>query len=228
MKDSGTPPRRHKAQGSRRPPRTETRARVRELHAQGLTLAEIARELGLSTPTICYHARSLGIPKQEKFSRRYDWSDVQRYYDAGHSITDCQKHFGFARKTFWDAAVRGDIITRPNGIPLDKLLVAGPKRHRGSIKVRLLSAGLKENRCEECGIADWRGKPLSMALHHVNGDGNDNRLENLKLVCPNCHSQTDNFAGRNVRRLRRARIPRGALPWSQIELVRLPVRGTAA
>jgi 5-methylcytosine-specific restriction endonuclease McrA len=37
-------------------------------------------------------------------------------------------------------------------------------------------------------------------LHHVNGDGRDNRLENLQLLCPNCHSQTDNFAGRNVRR----------------------------
>jgi 5-methylcytosine-specific restriction endonuclease McrA len=39
-----------------------------------------------------------------------------------------------------------------------------------------------------------------MALHHINGDGRDNRLENLQFLCPNCHSQTENFAGRNVRR----------------------------
>jgi hypothetical protein len=40
---------------------------------------------------------------------------------------------------------------------------------------------------------------LSLALHHRNGDGEDNRLENLELLCPNCHSQTDTFAGRNRR-----------------------------
>jgi len=43
------------------------------------------------------------------------------------------------------------------------------------------------------------GDPLALALHHVNGDNCDDRLENLALLCPNCHSQTENFAGRNVR-----------------------------
>jgi 5-methylcytosine-specific restriction endonuclease McrA len=60
--------------------------------------------------------------------------------------------------------------------------------------------GLTPPNCECCGISEWLDRPLSLALHHINGDGHDNRLENLQLLCPNCHSQTDNFAGRNVQR----------------------------
>lgn len=201
---------------------------MRKLYEHGRTLAEIARELGLSKPTISYHARHLGIPKQERCNRRYDWAEVQRYYDGGHSITECQRHFGFARTTFWDAVNRGAVVTRPQAMPLDELLVVGGVRHRGHVKRRLIGAGLKENRCEECGIDEWRGRPLSLALHHVNGDGKDNRLENLLLLCPNCHSQTDNFAGRNVKRVRPRDLPEGAIPCSELRYVRLPVRGNAA
>ena len=75
---------------------------------------------------------------------------------------------------------------------------------RTHLKRRLLNEGLKRNRCEVCGITEWLGRPLSMALHHVNGDGRDNRLENLQLLCPNCHSQTENFAGKGRRRLEAA------------------------
>lgn len=84
--------------------------------------------------------------------------------------------------------------------PIDDLLVAGRKRSRGHLKTRLVKEGLKQNRCEICGITEWLGRPLNMELHHVNGDGDDNRLENLQLLCSNCHSQTDNWGGRGVRR----------------------------
>jgi hypothetical protein len=66
--------------------------------------------------------------------------------------------------------------------------------------IRLLAEGLKENRCEQCGISDWQGKPLNMQLHHLNGNGTENRLENVVFLCGNCHSQTDTYGGRNGHR----------------------------
>lgn len=52
--------------------------------------------------------------------------------------------------------------------------------------------------CSECGIsAKWNGKPLTLHIDHINGVNTDNRLENLRRLCPNCHSQTDTFCGKN-------------------------------
>ncbi|TMK71331.1 MAG: HNH endonuclease, partial [Actinobacteria bacterium] len=75
--------------------------------------------------------------------------------------------------------------------------------NRTHLKNRLLKAGLKKNRCERCGISEWLGRPLNMQLHHINGDGKDNRLGNLELLCGNCHSQTPNYGGRNGHRRKR-------------------------
>ena len=95
---------------------------------------------------------------------------------------------------------RGAVVPRPQALPLEELLAADTPRGRKNIKHRLIAAGLKQNRCEECGIARWRERPLSLCLHHVNGERHDNRLENLVLLCPNCHSQTPNFGSKNCRR----------------------------
>lgn len=177
-----------------------TRRRVAALLAKGLSRAEAARQLGLSKSTVAYHARRLGAPVDPRGARRYDWAAVQAYYDAGHSVRECQAAFGFSKQTWHAAVKRGAIKARPHGMPIEALLVAGTYRGRYNLKLRLLRTGLKENRCEACGVTEWHGQPLTMALHHKNGDRHDNRLENLALLCPNCHSQTDNFAGRNARR----------------------------
>jgi AraC-like DNA-binding protein len=178
-----------------------TRDKVEHHLAEGLSQAEIVKRLGLSKSTIAYHCRQLGIRADPRFARRYDWSEVQRAIDEeGLSMTQCRKRFGFAHETWAGAVKRGDLVPRPHKIPIEELFVAGPRRQRGHLKFRLLREGLKENRCELCGLDEWRGKPLSMQLHHINGDGTDNRLENLQLLCGNCHSQTHNWGGRGVRR----------------------------
>jgi hypothetical protein len=94
---------------------------------------------------------------------------------------------------------RGRTQPRRNGRPLEDILVLGPPAlNTHDLKLRLVRAGLLTWRCATCGLTSWRGAPLSLHLDHVNGDRCDNRLENLRLLCPNCHSQTDTFAGRNI------------------------------
>jgi DNA-binding CsgD family transcriptional regulator len=173
-----------------------TREEVRALLAAGVSRAETARRLGISKSTVSYHARRLGERVDERCARRYDWAEIQRYYDAGHSMRECRARFGFSSYTWHAAVKRGLITARPAALPLDQLLVAGVYRSRRNLKLRLLAEGVKTSRCEACGLESWRGGPLSLALHHVNGDRYDNRLENLSLLCPNCHSQTGNFSAR--------------------------------
>ena len=166
----------------------------------GLSQQQVADRLGVAKSTVSYHARRLDIPADERFGRRYDWNSVQAAYDHGLSRRQCMKRFGFSAYAWTGAVKRGAIAPRPAAMPIEELLVEGRRTSRCHLKRRLLNEGLKENRCEICGIESWLGKPLNAQLHHKNGDGSDNRLENIIFLCPNCHSQTDTYGGRNGHR----------------------------
>lgn len=75
----------------------------------------------------------------------------------------------------------------------------------GSVKNRLYKEGLKQPKCETCSIADWNGLELSFHLDHINGQPWDNRLENLRILCPNCHSQTETYGGKNKEQFERTK-----------------------
>jgi hypothetical protein len=93
--------------------------------------------------------------------------------------------------------------------PLSEILVSGSTYNRGALKQRLYDAGVKERRCELCGQDEvWNGQPMALILDHINGVGNDNRLENLRIVCANCAATLDTHCGR---RNRIERLPRRCL-----------------
>ena len=78
---------------------------------------------------------------------------------------------------------------------LEELLIKdSPIHNTYKLKLRLVNAGIKEYKCEVCGYTD------SVELHHINGDATDNRIENLQMLCPNCHSKTQNYRSKNIQR----------------------------
>ena len=72
--------------------------------------------------------------------------------------------------------------------------------NRTALKERLIKEKILEYKCAICGNEGiWNGNPLTLQLDHINGINNDHRIKNLRFLCPNCHSQTETFSGRNKR-----------------------------
>jgi hypothetical protein len=85
-----------------------------------------------------------------------------------------------------------------NRVPLTEILVeSSTYKGNSDLRKRLIAEGLKPAHCEWCGSDTWLGEPLPLHLDHVNGDHTDNRLENLRILCPNSHALTPTWCGRN-------------------------------
>lgn len=155
---------------------------------------------------------------------RRSWSDqdLARAVAASRSIAGVLRELNLAVGGWTYVVIKGRIaelgldtshftgqgwskgLSNPTGVrprPLDAILIKGsPALRTSHIRERLLREGLKAHRCETCDLSEWRGNPIPLQLDHVNGDRTDNRFFNLRLLCPNCHAQTDTWCGKNVGR----------------------------
>ena len=150
---------------------------------------------------------------------KYTREDLQKIVNESTSISEVVRKIGYKKpgggynvqlkkyleeNNFNTETLVGRKIKRydDSGVPkkwLSESLCENGSGNSNSLKNRLIAYGVKQYKCEnpECGISDWHGKEIVLQLHHINGNHYDNRLENLVLLCPNCHSQTSNFTSKN-------------------------------
>ena len=143
------------------------------------------------------------------------WSGVMRRLGlavAGNSVKFIQAKAAELRLDIshfkghgWSKGMTG-MPSPPQVISLPEILVEKScYTSSKDLKRRLFKAGLKEMRCEHCLKTEWMGGPIPLQLDHINGIRSDNRIENLRVLCPNCHALTPTWGGRN----HKARSSRG-------------------
>ena len=143
--------------------------------------------------------------------------EIQDKVNQCNSISDMLEAFGYQRSNGSMSKVMKKVIDtynidtshfrpfkRTNQKPiysLEEILVPNSKYENiARLKKRILKAGLLKYECECCGNkGEWNGKPLVLQLDHKDGNHNNHSVENLRFLCPNCHSQTNTYSGKNAK-----------------------------
>lgn len=142
------------------------------------------KEIVKTAKTIKEVLRHFGLPSnQGHYSRMFHKYVKENNIDISHILESIKKQ-EFRKK-----------------LSIEEMFIANSHRSGKNLKTRLLKESLIEDKCSNCKSPPvWNGKLLVMQLDHINGDNTDNRIENLRLLCPNCHSQTDTFGGKNTKK----------------------------
>lgn len=201
---------------------TEIYEKILELREKGLTTNQIDAELNVGKGKITYAISKRFAERQERIKAKAKADEefeklVIEYLPKSNSLNNLCNNLGLRGVEGYYTKIKkiiakhnlstehfGTIQIRSAGRNMytamsdEEFFIEGHKRNGTCLIKRLLDSGLKEYKCENCGISEWDGKPLRLQIHHINGHHCDNRVENLQILCPNCHTQTDTYARANT------------------------------
>lgn len=162
-------------------------------------------------------ANRLGL-KFNNLKSHYEKNNLENYVKNANSYAGCLKIMGLSNRPgnydtlkkyikiyeidishFYSDPLGGlEKYRNFSKISMDKILIENSTFSRNSLKKRLYEEGYKERKCEKCGQDEnWRGEKISLILDHVNGINDDNRIENLRILCPNCNATLETHCSKN-------------------------------
>lgn len=149
------------------------------------------------------------IPIRSKKYNSEDWKErIINAINNTNSMTEAYKLLGLERKTFKRMAEELGLY-KPNQsgkemkkvsskYDIEKIFKNEVPYQSHKLKLRLLNEGYKSYKCEKCGLSKWLGQKIPLELHHKDGNNMNNDLNNLELLCPNCHALTDTYRSKNI------------------------------
>lgn len=179
---------------------------------EGKTYQTIRLELGVAISTIAYHAKQIGKKAKGPVRGSYDWTEVQKLYDTGLCLIELHMQTGISKSSISHAVKMGRLkidrmrkCKENSFVPNESIFIQNCPYTSNMIKNRIKKDSLLPYKChiDSCTLSVenpvWNGEPIVLHLDHINGMNSDNRLCNLRWLCPNCHSQTSTYCGRNIK-----------------------------
>lgn len=175
--------------------------------------------LNRSRRSVQLKRKRLNIDTQYSIKNRWREDNLRDIVEKSNTYSDCLKKLGInnlgssyntLKKYIKKYNINNSHFLDPNEQikklsekkNMNEVLVENSTYSRRNLKQRLYEDGLKERKCELCGQGEeWNGKHMSLVLDHINGINNDNRIENIRIICPNCNATLDTFCRGNYKEI---------------------------
>jgi hypothetical protein len=187
----------------------ERKQQIIQLRDKGYSIPEICELLGVKKGTVGYHLKNYeGISKGKRIIQDSKYNHIKKEFGdeicksyPSNSIAFISKKYNVSQFFIKNFLMEKGIYKKKNRkLDIGSLLCGDVTYENpyyssinGNIKKYLLDNNLVEYKCNICSLNKWNEKHLTLDLDHIDGNRNNNILSNLRLVCPNCHSQTDTY-----------------------------------